>query len=335
MSKTDKKLQEDQRINVENLKIPFIKSQISFTINTGDILGVLFEKEKKTQQAANFFETLTTESEDTRGNITIKGIDVTSHRKGISQVEWSYQSQPDEYFFNKKLERDPKINQKRVKSMLKGLRKFCKKQKQKVNDLQGRKLFLHTILLDQYEKSKICDLTDSEYLRVLLIMKILQNEADVVLMEVPEELFGNLELQEFNRIIRELGRIYRITFILVASREYLADCDHILNLTATEKRRTSTAARVESLLSTIPQMGEEILKVEINDGSAADIESLRAFTDAIIVETQENESFTIFPQKDIDKTITDIFRVIGKKVYNFKRVKPSLTEYLVFMGQNQ
>ncbi|MFX0205287.1 MAG: hypothetical protein ACFFDT_04830 [Candidatus Hodarchaeota archaeon] len=76
-------------------------------------------------------------------------------------------------------------------------------------------------------------------------------------------------------------------------------------------------------------------KVEINDGSTADVENLRAFTDAIIIETQENESFTIFPQKNIDKTITDIFRVIGKKEYNFKWVKLSLTEYLVFMEQNQ
>ncbi|MFX0052544.1 MAG: hypothetical protein ACFFAJ_16095 [Candidatus Hodarchaeota archaeon] len=76
-------------------------------------------------------------------------------------------------------------------------------------------------------------------------------------------------------------------------------------------------------------------RVEINDGSTADVENLRAFSDAIIIETQENESFTIFLQKNIDKTITYIFRVLGKKVYNFKRVKPSLTEYLVFMEQNQ
>jgi ABC-type sugar transport system ATPase subunit len=333
LNKTDKKLQQDQRISVKNLKIPSIKSRISFTIDTGDILGVLIEKKKKTKQVANLFKILTTENEDTQGNITIKGIDVTNKRKGISQVEWSYQPHSDEYF-NRKIERDHKINNKRIKAVLKGMRKFCKKHKQKVENLQGRKLFLHTMLLDQYEKVKIRELTDSEYLRILIAMKILQNEADVILMEVPEELFGNLELQEFKNIIRDLGRIYKITFILVASREYLADCDHILNLTETKKRRTSTAARVESLLSTIPQMGEEILKFEINDGSAADIESLRAFTDAVIIETQENESFTIFPQKDIDKTITDIFRVIGTKVYNFKRVKPSLTEYLIFIEQN-
>ncbi|MFW9991782.1 MAG: hypothetical protein ACFFD4_06960 [Candidatus Odinarchaeota archaeon] len=330
MSEVENEPQQKELICIKNLKVPTIGSQISFTINSGEILGVLFENEKKKEQMGHFFAALASTTEDSQGEIIIKGKDVTKKRKSISLIEWNYQSLLTEFSFIKRLERDEKIIKNRVISTLKGIKKFCKQHKLRIDNLRGTSLFLHTLHLDHHKKSKIGNLTDSEYLRVLIAKEIVQNKADVILMEVPEDIFGNFELQEFKRIIRDLGRLYHITFILVASREFLAECDHVLNLTTAEKRKTRTATRIATLLDTIPQMGEDVLKVELNEGSSTDIESLKTFSDAIIIETHENESYTIFPQKDIDKTIVDIFRVIGRKIYNFKRVKPSLTEYLVF-----
>lgn len=182
-------------------------------------------------------------------------------------------------------------------------------------------------MLKDKEDELILNLNTIERLKVSIGLALLRNP-NIILFSVPKGSLGRLEMTSFNQYLKRISETFHTVLVIHGPKEIVSVCNKILTI-SDDKADSGT---IEDLVLQIPQSGE-VIEIELNNLNP-DALNKRVFSsifeDAIIIEERKNEKFKIFSQENPDDLIVKLMNIVGPFVYNFKRFKPSLSEYLEF-----
>jgi ABC-type multidrug transport system ATPase subunit len=196
-----------------------------------------------------------------------------------------------------------------------------KNQKQLINEI-----IEFSMLKDKKDEIAL-NLTAIERLKLSIGLALLKLP-NVILFSIPHGTLGRLEMTSFNQYLKKIIETFHVVIIVHGPKEIVSVCDKILTI-SDEKADSGT---IDDLVLQIPQSGE-VIEMELNNLNPDTLNKKvfsSIFEDAIIIEERQNEKFKIFSQENADDLIIKLMNIVGPYVYNFKRFKPSLAEYLEF-----
>ena len=79
----------------------------------------------------------------------------------------------------------------------------------------------------------------------------------------------------------------------------------------------------------LPQFGE-ILTIELSNPEKEDLQKMNDLESIIFIEERREEKYILFLKEDPEEIIMQLINIFGPKLYNFRRFKASLGEYLEF-----
>lgn len=196
---------------------------------------------------------------------------------------------------------------------------------------KSKKQFIDEIIelsmLKDKEDELVLNLSIIERLKLSIGMALLRSP-NVILFSVPRGALGRLEYANFNQYIKKISETFHIVVVIHGTKEIVSVCDKILTI-SDDKADSGT---IDDLVLQIPQSGE-VIEIELNNLNPNALNKKvfsSIFEDAIIIEERKNEKFKIFSQENPDDLVIKLMNIVGPFVYNFKRFKPSLSEYLEF-----
>lgn len=303
-------------VNISS-KIP----EIDMRMHRGETLGIIYqgkESEKgRKHTLMELFQTIAGVTKPKSGRITLFG----------NEIGYGPKRGPvGTYIVSSTL--DPRIEELKVKKALTKNVTITTDMPQ----FKRRKHMIDEILEVSGLKNKQKELVSS--LKVIdrikfAVARVLLQSPEVIMFSIPAGSLGRLEMNQFNRYLDRLKKTFHVIVLVHGPREIVADCDKILTITESK----SDAGAVDDLVLKIPQAGEVIM-IELNNlnPDVLNREVLSAMLeDAIVIEEREYEKYKIFSQENPDELIIKLMNIIGPFLYNFKRFKPSLAEYLEFM----
>ncbi len=176
---------------------------------------------------------------------------------------------------------------------------------------------------------KIKDLSPLDSL-LLSISTALLKSPNLILLLTPNIRLGRLELEKLSNIMNKIENNYHVSFIIHGGKELVSICDQIINITP-EKTEIGS---VEDYIHKLPQSGE-IITIELSQPKLDSLKKMLKFKSVIFIEERRNEKYKLFIQEDPEKIIMALLELFGSKLYNFKRFRATLGEYLEFLEYNK
>ena len=199
---------------------------------------------------------------------------------------------------------------------------FLKKFKKK-RDFIKKVLNLTGLIFKENERVKDLDLLD--LLRFSIARAIIQ-DADIIMLSFPEELFNRLEYKEFKNECDNIKKEFHIIFLVEGPEEIVENCEKVITIT---DKKTEVGI-VDELITQIPQEGE-IITIELNYPTKETLETLFSLKSVIIIEERRNEKYKIFPKKHPNEVIREIVHLFGSELINFEIVKGNLNDYVKYL----
>jgi ABC-type branched-subunit amino acid transport system ATPase component len=312
----------------DKLQIPGLSRDINFRFQRGNSIGVIFQKNEKAA-LDRLFTALTVNKKIKGGKLIAFGEDITKHVKDhIKWVDISYKKYKKRRNRQKELLRDKNLSKMTVwkaifKDSMKNTAQYSSADRKK-----WIKNFLKDLNLEENAKERVKNLSNFEYYRLIIGRTILKSFPSLILLKVPYEIFGRMSKKAFFQLMDTLKEKYHVTFMIAGPQEFLADSDKILHFGLSSTK--SEALTMDELMTKLPK-GGEIINLLLNQATAPEIKRLKSLKNTILIENREGESYTIFSKTDVDNLIITLFKELGTKIFNYKRKKPSLSEYLEFI----
>ncbi|MFX1273766.1 MAG: hypothetical protein ACFFBP_11970 [Promethearchaeota archaeon] len=179
-------------------------------------------------------------------------------------------------------------------------------------------------LLDR-KNDKIRDLTLIETL-LFSISRAIISLPHIILLSAPNINFGRSEIEKFNKCIKKFKKDYNVSFIIHGTKDILSICDQIINITP----EMTEIGSIDDYLQKLPQSGE-ILTIELSRPNLTAIKQMLKMDSVIFIEERRNEKYKLFIQENPEKIIIFLLELFGSKLYNFRRFRATLGEYLEFL----
>ncbi|MFX1567607.1 MAG: hypothetical protein ACFFCV_04475 [Promethearchaeota archaeon] len=158
------------------------------------------------------------------------------------------------------------------------------------------------------------------------IAKTLIQFPTIIMFLIPNEILNRLEYEKFNSYIEKIKKEFHVILIFCGPEGVISGCDQIL----TFKKQESKIESFENLIKELPRSGE-IITVELNNPDNAMIKKLYDLDEiAKIQEERKNERYKIFLKDDPRKIILKLTELFGSSLFNFKRSKANLGDYVEF-----
>ncbi|MHA1488699.1 MAG: hypothetical protein ACTSRI_03475 [Promethearchaeota archaeon] len=194
--------------------------------------------------------------------------------------------------------------------------------------INKKKFFVETALevtgLLNKKDLKFSALTPLDFLLFSIARALLQSPT-IIMFSIPSGLLGHLQYEIFNNYINKIKKKFHVALILHGPKEIVSKCDQILTI----KRDTTEIGTANDLIETLPQSGE-IITIELNQPDEGDIKRMLELKTAIFIEERKNEKFKLFLRDDPNKIILQLIEIFGSNLFNFKRFKATLDEYLQY-----
>ncbi|MHA1338373.1 MAG: hypothetical protein ACTSRZ_00545 [Promethearchaeota archaeon] len=313
---------ESQQLVFENVLISSQLPEINLRIHRGETLGIVHRLKENTRVDENInelFRVIAGTSKPIQGKVSYL------QKPIVAKLKRKEKSTPT-FIITTTL--DPNLENLKVgRAISKNILITSKHAKFK-NNRSLKRYVLEVSGLKNKENEIVNDLSVIERIKFGIARALLQSPA-IIMFSLPEGAINRLQIQSFQLFLNKIKREFHIIIIVHGPKEIVSDCDKILTISE-EKADSGT---VEDLILQIPQSGE-IIEIELNNlnPDALNKQVLsQIFESAIIIEERQNEKFKIFSQENPDELIIRLMRIIGPFLYNFKRFKPSLAEYLEFM----
>jgi len=349
--KIDKLKESSQHLILTNVSIEKGISHISFKIHRGKSIGILYDESLLRDEEHRFdlFYLLWAISGnyiEFSGSIEIFGRHVQLLNK--SELEKIF-ILPEPY--------EAKINKMKIKKAIKyniNLREILKNRKNtldtilknaglgpKIDEIMGD-IFLaapkrisrtRSYIKNALEVTGLLNKKNKAYsklsqLEVLLfsIARSLLYFPTIIMFLIPYEILNRLEYDKFINYIEKIKREFHVILIFYGPEGIISHCDQILTIRGQESKTDSYHKLIEEL----PQAGE-IITVELHNPDKNLIKELYKFKEiAKIQEERKSEKFKIFLKDDPDQIIIRITELFGPNLFNFKRSKATLTDYVEF-----
>ncbi len=159
------------------------------------------------------------------------------------------------------------------------------------------------------------------------ISRALLKLQSIILVSIPLSEIGPLESEQFNRYMQNIKEEFHVVLIIHGPKSIVSNCDKIITI----KNKQVEIGTIKHFISRIPQSGE-IITIELDNPDKNVLDKMLKIDTAIFIEERKNERYKIYcTDENPDKILIKIFESIGDYIYNFKRHKASLEEYLEFM----
>lgn len=337
-----------QHIILKNLTVNKNFKNISFKILRGQSLGIFYEMEslKNTNNEQNplkeFFQVISGTRASFTGKIEIFGRNIQlllkSERRKIKSIF------PDNNvsFNNLTVMRDLLKNvpynaeknkfKANVPPQLKKNKKFLKKINkiyQTHSKKEIKKDFIEKILkltgLYDRKHDKIKTLSKLEQL-IYQISRVLLDRPSLVLFSMNSTYLGRLEIEKLSKTIEDIQKKLHIIFIIHGSKEIISTCNQIMTIS---QERTDIGS-IDDYIHMLPQSGE-VITIELSNPDRIALKEMRSLSSVVFIEERRNEKYKLFVKEDPEIIIIYLLELFGPKLYNFKRFKATLGEYIEFL----
>ena len=178
-----------------------------------------------------------------------------------------------------------------------------------------------------YRKNeKVSNLSKLEQI-LFLISKALLRRQNIIMVSLPPSEIGSLESEQFNRYIENIKQEFHIVLIIHGPKSIVSNCDNIITI----KDKQAEIGTIKHYISKIPQAGE-IITIELDNPDKTALDNMLQIETVIFIEERKHERYKIYCiDENPNKILVKLFEIIGDYIYNFKRQKASLEEYLQFM----
>ncbi len=179
------------------------------------------------------------------------------------------------------------------------------------------------LLNRKYDKVK--DLSTMESI-LFSISRALLHVPHTMLVLFPNVRLGRLEIEKFSNAMNKISKNYHACFIIHGTKEIVSICNQIINITP-EKTEIGS---VEDYIRKLPQSGE-ILTIELSQPNLNSLKQMFKLKSIIFIEQRRNEKYKLFIQENPENVIMLLLELFGSKLYNFKRFRATLGDYLEFL----
>ena len=130
--------------------------------------------------------------------------------------------------------------------------------------------------------------------------------------------------------MERIKRKYHVVLLIHGQNEIVSTCDQLLTIINNKAQIGS----IEDFIEKIPQSGE-IFTIELNNPDREALNKMFDLKSAIFIEERKNEKYKIFTEENPDDLIQQLIALLGPSLYNLKRFKASMREYLEFLEYKQ
>ncbi|MFX0071556.1 MAG: hypothetical protein ACFFAO_10745 [Candidatus Hermodarchaeota archaeon] len=151
------------------------------------------------------------------------------------------------------------------------------------------------------------------------------------MISIPSGEAGRLECEQFCRYIERIKKKFHVIIIIQGPKDIVSHCDKIITI----RNKQADIGTIDHFISKVPQSGE-IITIELENPDQEALKKMLEIDSAIFIEERKNERYKIYCTKENpEKIIMKLINSVGDFVYNFKRHKATLEEYLEFVNLTQ
>ncbi len=183
---------------------------------------------------------------------------------------------------------------------------------------------LDDIGLFNKKKKKLSELSAIDHI-LFSFGRVLVQSPSIIMISIPEGLLTKLQINLFNDFVKKIKEKYHLIVIIHGSDQITSECDEIITISGTKAQVGS----IDDFLEQIPQEGE-VISIELSDPSEAALTKIKEIQNAIFIEERKNEKYKIFTADDPNDLIQNLMKILGPSLYNFRRYKASISDYLEF-----
>ncbi len=290
---------------------------ITFKVHRGQSIGIYYElKESKDISIKNpiidLFNVIAGKNPDYSGEISVFGTKIISNFKNEIDGTFIITGEIDPRFLSMKIK----------KALLHGLYLIGKRKSKKtiVNEALEITGLLHR------KNENVSKLTTLEQI-LFSISRALLRRQSIIMVSIPLSEIGPLESEQFNRYIESIKEEFHVILIIHGPKSIVSNCDKIITI----KNKQAEIGTINHFISKIPQAGE-IITIELDNPDESALDKMLKIKTVIFIEERKHERYKIYCIDETpDKVLIKLFESIGDYIYNFKRDKASLENYLEFM----
>jgi ABC-type multidrug transport system ATPase subunit len=171
---------------------------------------------------------------------------------------------------------------------------------------------------------KIKDLSTLDRM-LFSISRALLTNPNIFLFSIPLEQYGRMEVEKFNSYMQRIKKIFHVSLIIHGPKEFVSNCDKIILIAQNKIKIGALNEYIEEL----PQSGE-ILTIELSSPDKQDLHKMNDLESIIFIEERRDEKYKLFLKGDPEQIIMELINIFGPKLYNFRRFRASLGEYLEY-----
>ncbi|MFX1313018.1 MAG: hypothetical protein ACFFHD_10435 [Promethearchaeota archaeon] len=341
-----------QYLVIKNLSICDNIKKISFKIHKGKSIGIIFEDENMKNishdyDILNLFQVISGDYSDFSGIVEIFG----------RRIELLEKNKKESIFILPQAYQSKMLNMKIKKAIYFGIdiKEIIKQKKTIVNQIlknAGIIPKLNEIMSDLFAKAAMrmifkkrayinsalevtgllnkknknfSKLTQLEFLLFSIGRALLQSPS-IIMFLIPPIILDRLEYEKFNNYIDKIKKEFRVILIFHGPEGIISNCDQILTI----RKDESKCGTFYKLIEDLPQSGE-IITIELNNPNENSIKELFKIEEiAKIKEERKNEKYKLFLNSDPNQIVVRLTELFGQYLFNFKRYKASLGDYLEF-----
>ncbi len=352
--KIDNLNKDSQHLLLENLTISNEIFELSFKIHRGRSLGIVYRNiffPNDILAITNLFNTIAGKNQDFLGKIKIFGRHVQlTTRKEMDRIiilSNSINSRMEKMTIKKAIRHNIRIvpiwksrkrslekAMKRVNLMLRRdeIMAIIEEQSTLVSQIsrwRNKKNFIEEALqvsgLVNKKKEKISRLSPL-YRLLFSISRALLKSPNIIMFSLPSRRFDRLEFSNFQNYLDKIKKMFHVSFIIHCPEEIFSSFNQILTITEVQNE----IGTLNDFLKRLPHSGE-ILSIELNNPSEKALGEMFELSSTIFLEERKNEKYKIISFDDHDKIIFKLMKIFGPSLFNFKKLRASLEEYLLYM----
>ncbi|TFG27918.1 MAG: hypothetical protein EU532_06460 [Promethearchaeota archaeon] len=309
--------EQSQDLIFNNVTIPNQINNLTFKMHRGQSIGIYFEFEEQNyleheQAVNNLFRAIEGIETNYSGDISIFGILNNAEIK--NKIEG---------MFNVSKDIDPKMEDMAIKKAITHNLYLMGKRKSKKKIVNNA--LESTGLLNR--KNEIVSKLNQLDRLLFSISRALLRKQQIIMVSIPPGEIGRLESEQFNRYVEKIKRKFHVIIIIYGPRSIVSNCDRIITI----KNKQVEIGTLPSFISKMPQEGE-IITIELEHPEEDTLEKMFEIQSALFIEERKHERYKIFcTEKNPNTIILKLMETIGPHIYNFKRHKATLEEYLEFI----
>ncbi|MFX1310605.1 MAG: hypothetical protein ACFE8C_12965, partial [Promethearchaeota archaeon] len=335
-----------QHLVLNNISIRDEIKNITFNIHKGQSIGILYDfKQSDTLRASkliiNLFTKITGNKSISSGDIKLFGKHVqlatTEEFEKVVIASHLLDSKMLNMTIKKAVQYDIRIKPKwKVRK-----RVFIRKAKSpgllsKIDELRSlppkyktKKGFINYALeatgLLNRKKVKVSKLSTIERL-YLSISRALLKFPDIIMFSVPPGELERIQGENFNDFMNRIKKKFHVVLIIHGRKNIVSNCDKIINV----YENIAELGTTKDFISKIPHSGE-IITIELNNPTKEALKNMFEIKSAAFITERVNEKYKIFTKENPDQLIIKLMKTIGPYLYNYKKKKATIGEYLEFL----